>query len=176
MVCAKCKYEFCWTCLGHYKSYSHDPGMEIYCEQATLIYVCLCMIFILLLIIKLCALPFIPFHLMPMNPIKYMLETVGAVDLLYYVAKIVMAKFIIASFFIPAFLRVLKPNWRQRLLVYVCLCLSYSALIYVNNFCYDVINVLLFELCILVFSIPMVFTTLCMAVSGAILGTLVFLG
>jgi hypothetical protein len=28
MNCYKCKYEFCWICLGHYKSYRHDPGMD----------------------------------------------------------------------------------------------------------------------------------------------------
>ena len=26
MVCGKCKHEFCWTCLGSYKSYQHSPG------------------------------------------------------------------------------------------------------------------------------------------------------
>ena len=35
MVCYKCKYEFCWLCLGHYKRYRHDPGMEKYCGQAS---------------------------------------------------------------------------------------------------------------------------------------------
>ena len=34
MVCMKCKYEFCWVCMGHYKNYHHDPGMDIYCRQA----------------------------------------------------------------------------------------------------------------------------------------------
>ena len=29
MVCMKCKYEFCWFCMGHYKSYQHDAGMTI---------------------------------------------------------------------------------------------------------------------------------------------------
>ena len=31
MNCAACKYEFCWTCLQHYKGYKHDAGTEINC-------------------------------------------------------------------------------------------------------------------------------------------------
>ena len=23
--CTKCKYEFCWDCLGSYKGYNHEP-------------------------------------------------------------------------------------------------------------------------------------------------------
>lgn len=29
--CIKCKYEFCWDCLGKYKNYTHEPGMDVYC-------------------------------------------------------------------------------------------------------------------------------------------------
>lgn len=38
MVCFKCKYEFCWTCMGHYRRYRHDEGMEKYCGQSRLAY------------------------------------------------------------------------------------------------------------------------------------------
>lgn len=124
-----------------------------------------------MLMMKLCAFSFIPYHLMPMNPIKFMLETVETVDLIYFVAKFVMAKLVIASFFIP-----LKVRSLDTMLAYVCLLLTYLILTLANNFCWDVMNVLLCELCILIFSIPMVFSTLCMAVSGPVLGTLVFLG
>ena len=54
-----------------------------------------------MMIMKLCAFSFIPYHLMPMNPIKYMLQTVETADLVYFVVKFVMAKLVIASFFIP---------------------------------------------------------------------------
>lgn len=30
MICPKCHYEFCWTCMGHYPSYMHDEGMKTY--------------------------------------------------------------------------------------------------------------------------------------------------
>ena len=26
MTCAKCKYEFCWLCLGDYKKHSQETG------------------------------------------------------------------------------------------------------------------------------------------------------
>ena len=32
MNCAKCRFEFCWACLGRYVSYRHDHGMEQYCN------------------------------------------------------------------------------------------------------------------------------------------------
>lgn len=36
MNCGKCKYEFCWNCLGSYISYKHLPGMELYCNLRSL--------------------------------------------------------------------------------------------------------------------------------------------
>lgn len=38
MMCSKCKYEFCWSCLGSYKRYRHAEGFEKYCGQAVVMY------------------------------------------------------------------------------------------------------------------------------------------
>ena len=50
MVCAKCKYEYCWWCLQQYVKYRHDPGMGKYCVQAVLMRLALkLMIFVIML-------------------------------------------------------------------------------------------------------------------------------
>ena len=38
MMCSKCKFEFCWTCLGSYKRYKHAEGFAKYCGQAHMLY------------------------------------------------------------------------------------------------------------------------------------------
>ena len=52
MVCAKCKYEFCWTCLGHYARYRHDEGMDKYCGQSMFVYTFLYLTFLLVIFVK----------------------------------------------------------------------------------------------------------------------------
>ena len=52
MVCMKCKYEFCWSCMGQYKHYSHDPGMDKLCGQASTSWSLLTVLAFFLIIIK----------------------------------------------------------------------------------------------------------------------------
>ena len=58
MVCAKCKYEFCWTCLGHYKRYRHDIGMTKYCGQSVTVWFMLYFLFGFIILMKVLKLPF----------------------------------------------------------------------------------------------------------------------
>jgi hypothetical protein len=46
MNCGKCRYEFCWACLGRYISYRHDNGMEQYCAIRKIVSVGIYLIFI----------------------------------------------------------------------------------------------------------------------------------
>ena len=31
VICGKCKYDFCWECLGSFKNYRHDKDGDFYC-------------------------------------------------------------------------------------------------------------------------------------------------
>jgi len=53
MMCSKCKYEFCWSCLGSYKRYRHAEGFEKYCGQAHMMYASIYFTVGLVLVIKL---------------------------------------------------------------------------------------------------------------------------
>lgn len=32
VICSRCKYPFCWECLGHFKNYRHDKDGDFYCS------------------------------------------------------------------------------------------------------------------------------------------------
>ena len=53
MMCSKCKYEFCWSCLGSYKRHRHAEGFEKYCGQATVMYASIYFTIGLMLVVKL---------------------------------------------------------------------------------------------------------------------------
>ncbi len=46
MGCSKCKYEFCWICMGSYTRYQHIKGQEAICPIILMIKVIMCLIFI----------------------------------------------------------------------------------------------------------------------------------
>lgn len=50
MQCSKCKYEFCWHCLGHYAGYNHDD--ELTCPSATVSRVSINIIMVLAVVLK----------------------------------------------------------------------------------------------------------------------------
>ena len=61
MVCGKCRFEFCWICMGHFVGYRHDTGMEVYCAQRQATWVSILILVLLVLASKtmplLCSLP-----------------------------------------------------------------------------------------------------------------------
>jgi len=51
MKCEACKFEFCWSCLGSYKSYVHDKTLQGECEQVNTlsygtIFIIACLVYI----------------------------------------------------------------------------------------------------------------------------------
>ena len=105
MRCARCLYEFCWTCLGQYKKYSHDQGMAKYCGQSFLVYSSLYSVSLLIFIIKLSAFPGIPFDSFPTNPFKYMAAHATAFDTITFLLAFTVTKGIMGGsiFFYDSF-------------------------------------------------------------------------
>ena len=89
MRCARCLYEFCWTCLG----------------QSFLVYSSLYSVSLLIFIIKLSAFPGIPFDSFPTNPFKYMAAHATAFDTLTFLLAFTVTKGIMGSsiFFYDSF-------------------------------------------------------------------------
>jgi len=53
MACSKCKYEFCWICMGSYTRYMHTPGQEAICPIILMIKVVFCLILASLILLVL---------------------------------------------------------------------------------------------------------------------------
>jgi hypothetical protein len=47
MVCGKCKHEFCWMCLGEYRSYTHSENRYCPARNAMLVFSLMLSIFLL---------------------------------------------------------------------------------------------------------------------------------
>lgn len=52
MNCYKCKYEFCWVCLGSYKSYRHAKGMDAFHNLSEAVYALIYATLSLMLMLK----------------------------------------------------------------------------------------------------------------------------
>ena len=53
MICPKCHFEFCWTCMGYYPSYMHEPNMNLYHNIAGFFKSAIPILLVVFLIIKL---------------------------------------------------------------------------------------------------------------------------